>query len=54
VLGLSSPGARPVAAAGTSIATVAAPFNPALLISVCAIAALLGLLGIQGLRRRRP
>jgi hypothetical protein len=54
VLGLSSPGASPAAVLGASSATtIGSPFNPALLIAVVAVAALIGLLSIQGLRRRR-
>jgi hypothetical protein len=53
VLGLSSPGASPGVVLGTATtAGIGGPFNPALLIAVCAIAALIGLLGVQGLRRR--
>ncbi|HUZ70885.1 MAG TPA: hypothetical protein VMU65_14345 [Candidatus Saccharimonadales bacterium] len=52
--GPSSPEASPGVVLGTATAAgIGASFNPALLIAVCAIAALIGLLGVQGLRRRR-
>ncbi|HEY6468856.1 MAG TPA: hypothetical protein VI434_03735 [Candidatus Dormibacteraeota bacterium] len=54
VLGASTPQASPVPALGVATnAVIDSPFNPALVIAVIAIAALITLVGIQGLRRRR-
>ncbi len=53
VLGLTSPAASPVPALGVATKAVVAGVNPALVIAVVAVAALIGLLCVQGLRRRR-